>query len=549
MKNRIILTLLSVFTFISCLDLDETTYSDMQVSDIYKTESDADASTIGIYANMLSSSMYSLPSMLGNTSSTADTRFVYVVSGGIHSETSHLEDYWSANYTLVRKANEVIANLWNSSLNENVKLSYIAEAMALRAYGYFRLLRFWGDIPFRLAERDAWVSTFKLTPMADIYRFLIADLEWALPYIWEPGTKPRGRLDNIGARMILADIYLTCASSARAYDSATSARALKPYFTAFDNDKESYWTRVKELTAEVMGSSYYTLETVDWTKLWGYSGTYDSRSNREHIWTSQVVPGVLGSKTLFKYTPTYSEYCPGQTVGELFMTFDWVASFDRNDIRFKEGIIWEYRDKRYAPHTNGNTYIEVWMRNLDDKYLEVGKGTIRTEGKNIWRYNSYQRLQTKKFYDTTYTVTNNIIGPAIQMPYYRMAEAYLFYAEAENELNSCTQDAVDKINAIRRRASVTEYTAGEFSREKMRDKIIDEREWEFAMEGKDIFTIMRCGVLEQRSAWKEVAWNGIEGIEGNPRPRTADNYWLPYPHAERITNHELRDQVRTDYEK
>lgn len=548
MKNKIIVILLSAFTFASCLDMDETLYADMQTSDIYKTEADADASTIGIYANLLSSSIYSLPTMLGNTTSTADTRFVYVVSGGIHTETSHLDDYWSTNYTLIRKANEVIEHLWNSSLSEEVKLPYIAEAMALRAYGYFRILRFWGDAPFRLAERDAWVSTFQITPMAEIYQFLIADLEWALPYIWAPGVKPRGRLDNIGARMILADIYLTCASSARAYNPATSARALKPYYTAFNSLKESYWARVKELTEEVIGSSYYALEN-DWTRLWGYSTAHDSRANREHIWTSQVVPGVLGSKTMFRYTPTYSEYCPGQTVGELFMTFDWAASFDRNDIRFKEGVIWEYRDKRYAPHTNGKTYVEVWMRNLDDKSQVVAKGTVRTEGQTIWRYNSYMRLQTKKFYDSTYTTTNNAIGPAIQMPYYRMAEAYLFYAEAENELNSCTQDAVDKINTIRRRAGVTEYTAGSFSREKMREKIIDEREWEFAMEGKDVFTIMRCGVLEERCAWKEVAWNGIEGTSENPRPRTADNYWLPYPKAERITNNELKEWVRMDYEK
>lgn len=549
MKSKILFALLAALALTSCFDLDETTYSDMQVGAIYKTESDADASVIGIYANMLGSSLYSLPGMLGNTTSTANTRFVYVVSGGIHTQTSHLEDYWATNYTLVRKANEVIANLWHSPLDDQVKLPYIAEAMALRAYGYFRLVRFWGDIPFRLAERDSWVSTFRLTPMADIYRFLIADLEWALPHLWEPDAKPRGRLDRDGARMILADIYLTCASSARAYDPATSARALKPYFAAFDGEKEAYWSRVKELTREVMESSYYDLETDDWTALWGYAPGRDTRNNREHIWTSQVVPGVAGSKTMFKYTPTYSEYCPGQSIGEQFMTFDWAASFDRRDIRFREGVIWEYRDKRYAPHTNGNTYIEVWMRNLDDKRQEVAKGTVRTEGKNVWRYNSYQRLQTKKFYDTTYTVTNNTIGPAIQMPYYRMAEAYLFHAEAENELNSCTADAVAPINAIRRRAGVAEYAAGQFSREELRERIIDEREWEFAMEGKDIFTIMRCGVLEERCAWKEVAWNGIEGVTGNPRPRTADNYWLPYPHGERVTNYSLRDVVRMNYDR
>lgn len=547
MKIRYISVILSALVLTSCFDMEEETYSDLQESQIYQTESDLEAVTIGIYDNILSNSMYALPTMLGNTSSTADTRFMYVTAGGIHTETSHLEDYWSANYTMVRKANEVIAKSWRSPVSDDVKEPYIAEAMALRAYAYFRLVRFWGDIPFRLTERDSWESTFKVTPMAEIYRFLISDLEWAITKLWEPGEKPRGRLDVIGAKMILADIYLTCASSARSYNSSTSARALKPYYTAFNADKETFWKRVKELTSDVMASSYYKLETDDWTKLWGVSADFDSRDNAEHIWTSQVVPGVIGSKTMFKYTPTYSEYCPGQSVGELFMTWNWAASFDRNDIRFKEGVIWEYTDRRYAPHTNGYTYIEVWRRDLDNQSAEL-KGNIRTEGKTTWRYNSYQRLQTKKFYDKTYVTTNNTIGPAVQMPYYRMAEAYLFYAEAENELNSCTQDAVDRINPIRRRAGVPEYSAGEFSREEFRNKIIDEREWEFAMEGKDIFTIMRCGQLEERSANVEVAWDGNDGVTGNPRPRTADNYWLPYPRAERDTNNALKDVVRMNYE-
>src|SRR3546814_12958568 len=66
-------------------------------------------------------------------------------------------------------------------------------------------------------------------------------------------------------------------------------------------------------------------------------------------------------------------------------------------------------------------------------------------------------------------------GPAGVMPYYRMAEAYLIYAEAENELNGMTQAAVDKVNAVRGRVNVGLYSAGQFSKEEFRDHILDER--------------------------------------------------------------------------
>src|SRR3546814_17100566 len=79
-----------------------------------------------------------------------------------------------------------------------------------------------------------------------------------------------------------------------------------------------------------------------------------------------------------------------------------------------------------------------------------------------------------------------------------MAEAYLIYAEAENELNGMTQAAVDKVNAVRGRVNVGLYSAGQFSKEEFRDHILDEWLWEFTLEGKDYFDLVRMGQLEER---------------------------------------------------
>src|SRR3546814_7177866 len=97
----------------------------------------------------------------------------------------------------------------------------------------------------------------------------------------------------------------------------------------------------------------------------------------------------------------------------------------------------------------------------------------------------------------TYTIASPA-GPAGVMPYYRMAEAYLIYAEAENELNGMTQAAVDKVNAVRGRVNVGLYSAGQFSKEEFRDHILDEWLWEFTLEGKDYFDLVRMGQLEER---------------------------------------------------
>src|SRR5690606_4324921 len=143
---------------------------------------------------------------------------------------------------------------------------------------------------------------------------------------------------------------------------------------------------------------------------------------------------------------------------------------------------------------------------------------------------SYWEMAPKKFFDMTYTVES--VGPAVAMPYYRVAEAYLIYAEAENELNGMTQQAVDKINAVRQRVHVPLYTPGEFTKADFREQILSERLWEFALEGKDYFDLVRMGQLEERCYGVQVNRFGKDDVE-NPRPRDADDYWLPYPALEK----------------
>src|SRR3546814_19106221 len=116
-----------------------------------------------------------------------------------------------------------------------------------------------------------------------------------------------------------------------------------------------------------------------------------------------------------------------------------------------------------------------------------------------------------------------------------MAEAYLIYAEAENELNGMTQAAVDKVNAVRGRVNVGLYSAGQFSKEEFRDHILDEWLWEFTLEGKDYFDLVRMGQLEERCYGVQVDRFGKDGVE-HPRPRDADDYWLPYPILEKGLN-------------
>src|SRR3546814_6096431 len=80
-------------------------------------------------------------------------------------------------------------------------------------------------------------------------------------------------------QILLADVYLTMASSARSYNSATSARSLKPYHDAFGDQIQEFYGKAKTLSAEVISGPYSLLP--DWMNMWGKGPAFDNRYNNE----------------------------------------------------------------------------------------------------------------------------------------------------------------------------------------------------------------------------------------------------------------------------
>ncbi len=76
---------------------------------------------------------------------------------------------------------------------------------------------------------------------------------------------------------------------------------------------------------------------------------------------------------------------------------------------------------------------------------------------------------------------------------FRLADAYLMFAEAENELNGPTPQAYERINAIRNRAEVQELSG--LTQEEFREAIMDERKWELAFEHHRRWDLIRWGKL------------------------------------------------------
>lgn len=117
-----------------------------------------------------------------------------------------IEAMWSIWYKTIGRATNTIENTESHGLDDQAyEDRLIAEARFLRAYCYFNLVRFFGDVP--LQEEDLT----QRAPKDEVYEYIISDLEFAeesLPLKSEYSEEDLGRATQGAAQALLAKVYL-----------------------------------------------------------------------------------------------------------------------------------------------------------------------------------------------------------------------------------------------------------------------------------------------------------------------------------------------------
>lgn len=113
---------------------------------------------------------------------------------------------------------------------------------------------------------------------------------------------------------------------------------------------------------------------------------------------------------------------------------------------------------------------------------------------------------------------------------YRLAEAYLNYAEALNEFQGPVQEAYDAVNLIRARSGMPNFPSG-LSKEEFREKIRNERSIELFFEEHRLWDIKRWRIAEQEG----VMQGNMRGIKIYKLPEPSTEFrWEPYVFEERF---------------
>lgn len=472
MKNIayiIIGVLLSLSILTSCEDMLETkNYTDMSPSNFFKSEKDFDAAVTGLYRPCTTDWGYTD----GGTGEWRRALFnadqnTYLIAGSL--STDILRSYGSSNvyehfqvgpatdgailevYYVIRfvaKATDVINRIQHSTGGtEDIRNRYIAEAKTLRAFYMFVLLDWFGPVNVKLDPETLLDNQIQPRPTYEEYiAYIEQDLNDAVNTTSFP-DKYNDSPDNWG-RMSKAIAY---------------AIQMRLYM----HEKE--WDKVKDVTENKLMKMGFSI-------IPNYQDLFNQSCTSEHIWS------VPANSSLDNYYVT-------ETLPD-----DFKCGYNNKGWKYQRGddnnalpgwaafcMRWEFYDTFEEQDTRKETIL--------CKYES-------TDGKIKDRDNGMVGPIPLKFTDTQ---NNNSTGIQKAQPIIRYAEVLLSYAEAENELNGPTPNALKAVEQITNRAHVTIPAEATTSKEAFRSYLLAERGRELFGEGQRRQDLIRHGEYIKRA--------------------------------------------------
>ena len=217
---------------------------------MYKNEPQAESALVGIYNSMVHGPRYAT----GSTPSTSYQRGfaagLATYAGGLSAgefntgsitapviglatnrltlqNNAFTDNFWNSAYNVIYIANSVIEGLASAeggAIRDSVKSQYTAEAKFLRAFAYFYLVNFFGDVPLALTVDFHQTIRVSRSPVTAVYAQILKDLgdaERGLPASYPAGVGSRVRVKKWAAKAMLAKVHLYMGNDAQAAIKAT----------------------------------------------------------------------------------------------------------------------------------------------------------------------------------------------------------------------------------------------------------------------------------------------------------------------------------------
>ncbi|MGO3194730.1 MAG: RagB/SusD family nutrient uptake outer membrane protein [Sphingobacterium sp.] len=384
---------------------------------------------------------------------------------------------WKQAYEGLKTCHVFLANVDRvPEIDANLKARRIAEIRFIRAFIYFRLVNFYGDVPFFSNDITLDESyTKSRTPKAEILSFIHTELQeisTLLPSRNEMPAADNGRITKGAVEAFQARAYLY----------------------------ESNWNKVVEHCENLMNQQG-TYGEYGLFQSYADLFTVANEYNQEVILDYGYVPEVKLWGKLYDAAPLsagarLNAYAPLQSLVDNYITLDGLPI--SQDPNYNENNPYVNRDPRMAATIvfHGGEWQD-FDGQITTIYIKPGTGSNQKEQLDEYVSASSNSTSTgyyvKKYYDIT---ARDNYNSELNIIMFRYADVLLMYAEAKNELGKLSSQEWDStIKLIRERAGLENAAALNFpagaSQDQLRTIIRNERRTELALEGLRYYDIVR----------------------------------------------------------
>jgi hypothetical protein len=504
-----------IFSAILCISMFCTSCNDiLDVEDI----SNYNPELVWNDANLANAYMANLYPMFGNWSASADAFSQQIAGITFYSDRITITngEFKLWNYSRIRLINQAIVDVNSGSLSASVKASITAQALFMRAYSYFNMVRYHGGVPYITKPQDRYEDDLNVprNSTSECFELIIQDLDQAiaaLPPKIAPTSADFGKIDGAFALAFKAKVLLLKASPqfnpAKPFNNAYWADAYQANKKAYDELKGLGYALVEDYSnitlAERGKESIFTV--------------VNSYPNKVASWEHGVRPGSE-SRGPASATPTW-EFLKEYPMKDGKMFDDPTGKYYKSeaallqnywkdrDPRFAKSVVWNGKVYEVSGKANKRQYTSLGIAHeLDDFGVNPKAGVNST---NLDRYTGFFILKNSLLnlaqaeveqYDVDYVAM-------------RFAEVMLNYAETANETGKIAE-ALDMLKQIRKRAGIEPGTDGNYgvtatTTVAMREAILAERNVELAFEGHRFWDLRRLRMLDRLNGTTK---HGVEAI-------------------------------------
>ncbi|MDP2889725.1 MAG: RagB/SusD family nutrient uptake outer membrane protein [Bacteroidota bacterium] len=535
--------------------LDQVPTTDLGAAQFWQTEADATIALMGAYAAvrpLFDRDYYfdghgDYTRVRGISSTNENLRLGDAYHGGNYNPTGYggsFDKYYRYLYGGVNRTNYVIENVRKmlptaSAASKPSLEAVIGEARLLRGMVYFRLISMWGDVPYigNIIYSNTEVENLTRTPIAQVKDSIMADFTYAFEKLPTKGAA-LGRAGKPAALAFRGKMHLYWASwnkfgwpeletftpnTADATASYTAAAAdfksvIQDFgLTLFRNGEPGDWGTMGN--ADVLPNYFYLFLPIangDPEMIMSFTHGGTGTGQGEELMRDVAGRTHEGSQCwVFPYyeiadryqLTTTGDFAPKlvpmnpTTAGARTALNSAVnpASYAGRDYRMKSSIMWDYE-------------------------MSIGLTSLKSTGYTPFIYKTWNAAVTiggVKY--TSYNTDAAVYGYVFRKflrnygglgrsegdyayPVMRLADVFLMYAEATNEVNGPQADAIDLVNKIRRRGNLPALApAKTASKEAFFSAIEQERIIELLGEGQRGFDLRRWRAIER-------VWNPPYGL-------------------------------------